>query len=400
MSLRRDAEYTWLHTGEIAIEQMLAAIAHAEKTVRLEMYIFHSGPTAEQFRAALTDACRRGATVRVLIDALGSATLSDSFWQKFRAAGGEFRWFNPLSLHHIFIRDHRKMLICDDEVAFLGGFNIATEYRGDGVNSGWRDLGLKIRGSLVEELADAFDDMFVCADLKHKPFSRLRKSQRSKTIPAPEAMVLLGGPGRSNPLKRSLREDLETANEALIVSPYFVPPRKIRRLLMSRARAGAKVQLILPFKSDLPLMRMAAQSFYRRYLAAGCEIYEYQPQILHAKLFIIDGAAYAGSANMDARSMNINYEVMVRLTNPALVAEAREIYLGILAKSRRVELAPWRHARSFLDRIKGRVAHLLLARLDSFFARRQLRWWHLSLRKVRLAKKHKTADSLPSGSGI
>jgi cardiolipin synthase A/B len=392
MSSRRDAEYKWLHTGEEAIEEMLAAIGSATQSVRLEMYIFHAGPTADEFRDALVNACKRGVRVRVLLDALGSAYLPDSFWEALRESAGEFHWFNPLSLHHVFIRDHRKMLVCDDELAFVGGFNIATEYRGDGVNAGWRDLGLKARGPLARELAAAFDDMFACADFKHKPFSRLRKSPRIKTVSVPEAQLLLGGPGRNHPLKRALRGDLKEARQVQIISPYFVPPWKIRRLLMRLARNGAKVQLILPGKCDLPVMRMAAQSFYRRFMAAGVEIHEYQPQILHAKLFVIDDVVYAGSANLDGRSLNINYELMIRLSNAALVREGREIFAGMLAHCRQIEPAGWRRSRTFLDRMKARLAHFLVARLDSFFATRQLRWWKLSLNKVKQANKHKPAN--------
>jgi cardiolipin synthase len=395
MSSGREAEYKWLHSGEEALEEMLAAIAGASQSVRLEMYIFHAGPTADQFREALVNACKRGVRVRVLVDALGSAYLPDSFWETFRGSGGEFRWFNPLSLHHVFIRDHRKMLVCDDELAFIGGFNIATEYRGDGVTAGWRDLGLRVQGPLARELAVAFDDMFACADFRHKPFTRLRKSFLLKTISALEAKLLLGGPGRNNPLKRALRDDLKEAREVLIISPYFVPPWKIRRMLLRLARNGAKVQLILPAQCDLPVMRMAAQSFYRRFLAAGVEIHEYQPQILHAKLFVIDQIVYAGSANLDGRSLNINYELMVRLSNPALVREGREIFARMLAHCRRIEKAGWRRSRTFLDRMKASVAHLLLARIDPLIARQQLRWWKSSLRKVRLAGKHKTANRKP-----
>jgi cardiolipin synthase len=395
MSSHGDAEYKWLQTGEEALEEMLAAIASASQSVRLEMYIFHAGPTADQFRDALVNACHRGLRVRVLVDALGSAYLPDSFWETFRASGGEFRRFNPLSLLHVFIRDHRKMLVCDDELAFVGGFNIATEYRGDGVTAGWRDLGLRVQGPLARELAMAFDEMFACADFRHRPFTRLRKSFLLKTISAPEAKLLLGGPGRNNPLKRALRDDLKEAREVLIISPYFVPPWKIRRMLMRLARNGAKVQLILPAKCDLPVMRMAAQSFYRRFLAAGVEIHEYQPQILHAKLFVIDQIAYAGSANLDGRSLSINYELMVRLSNPALVGEGREIFAGILAHCRRIEMAGWRRSRTFLDRMKARLAHLLLARIDPLIARQQLRWWKTSLKIARLGSKRKTANRKP-----
>jgi cardiolipin synthase len=375
------ADYQWLTTGEEALGQMLVAIENATKSVRLEMYIFDSSETGLQFRQALIDACQRGVRVSVLVDGLGSATLPESFWQTLRDSGGEFRWFNPIILHRMSIRDHRKIVVCDDELAFIGGFNVASEYWGDGITKGWCDLGLRIRGPLVAELSAAFDDMFSCADFKHQPFARLRKSFRQKTIAMPEAKLLLGGPGRNNPLKRALRADLKKAQAVRIVSPYFLPPWKIRRELMRLARKGATVTLILPGKTDVPMMRMAAESFYRRLLSSGITIHEYQPQILHAKLFLIDAVAYVGSANLDGRGLNINYELMVRLTNPQLTSQGRQIFDAILANCLQIDEEKWRHARGFLDRIKGRLAYFLLARIDPFIAEQQLRLWRNSLKK-------------------
>jgi cardiolipin synthase len=206
---------------------------------------------------------------------------------------------------------------------------------------------------------------------------------------------LLGGPGRNNPLKRALRDDLKEAREVRIISPYFVPPWRIWRRLTRLARNGAKVQLILPAKCDVPGMRLVAQSFYRRFLAAGVEIYEYQPQILHAKLFVIDDIAYAGSANLDGRSLNINYELMVRLSNPALVNEGREIFTGILTQCQRIDLVSWRRSRTFLDRMKARLAHFLVARIDPLLAKWQLHGWKTSQSKQRQGRKHKMPNHKP-----
>ena len=177
----REMDFQWLPTGGEALAEMLAAIAAAQRSVRLEMYIFDPSPVADHFRDALADACRRGATVQVLVDAFGSMSLPDGYWETLRAAGGQVRRFNPNGLKRFGIRDHRKILVCDDDLAIIGGANIAAEYHGDGVASGWRDLGLKIRGPLAAELAAASDEMFARADVRHKPFSRLRKSARQKT---------------------------------------------------------------------------------------------------------------------------------------------------------------------------------------------------------------------------
>jgi cardiolipin synthase len=295
MNQQAEVEYEWLDTGGEMLNRMLAAIAEARQSIRLEMYIVHTGAMAELFREALIQARRRGVSVQVLVDAMGSMVLPESFWDPLRAAGGEFRWFNPLSLTFFSIRDHRKLLTCDERLAFVGGVNIASEYQGDGVTKGWRDLGLAVRGPLAGELSAAFDEMFAHADFRHRPFSRLRKSSRQKTVAAPAAQLLLGGPSRNNPIRLVLRYDLRQARSVRIMSAYFLPTWRIRLDLAHAAGRGARVQLILPGKSDIPFSRLAGQSFYRRLLLAGVEIYEYQPQILHAKMFLIDDFVYAGS---------------------------------------------------------------------------------------------------------
>jgi cardiolipin synthase A/B len=374
MNQQVDVEYEWLDTGAQTLSRMLAAIAEARQSIRLEMYIVHTGAMAEQFREALIQACRRGARVQVLVDALGSMILPESFWASLRAAGGEFRWFNPLSLTFFSIRDHRKLLVCDQGVAFVGGVNIALEYQGDGVTAGWRDLGLAVRGPMAGELSAAFDEMFEHADFRHPPFSRLRKSPRQKTVAAPAAQLLLGGPSRNNPIKLALRHDLRKARSVRIICAYFLPTWRIRLELAQAAKRGARVQLILPGKSDLPFSRLAGQSFYRRLLLAGVEIYEYQPQILHAKMFLIDEFVYAGSANLDPRALSINYELMVRLSHPDLARRGAEIFERDLTHCRRIDLESWRQARTLMDRFKARLAYLILARLDPMVAAWQWRW--------------------------
>jgi len=364
----RQTDFQWLHSGAEALAEMLAAIGAAVRSVRLEMYIFDPSPVADQFRDALVAAARRGARVQVLLDAFGSMSLPDSSWESLRAAGGQARWFNPESLNRFGIRDHRKILVCDDALAFIGGFNIAAEYQGDGITSGWRDLGLKIRGPLAEELAAAADEMFARASFRHKPFFRLRKSSRQRTVTFTGGKLLLTGPGRNNAIKLALARDLKHARQVDIICAYFLPPQRLRRALARLARRGARVRLILPGKSDVLLSLLAARSLYRRLLAAGVEIYEYQPQILHAKMFLIDDVVYAGSSNLDARSLNINYELMLRLPDPGHAARGREILSDLLARSRRMDPEAWRRSRTLLDRIKGRLARWLLSRVDPYLA--------------------------------
>lgn len=364
--------YTWLHGGVEIFPALLDAIATAQKSIRLEVYIYAADELGRRVRDALVAAQRRGVHVRLLIDSLGSLTLLASFWETLLAAGGEVRWFNPVLLKRFGFRDHRKMLICDEETAFIGGFNVAEAYSGDGVKSGWHDLGLRIVSPLAVQLAAAFDEMYARADMRHQRLARLRTSTAKRNVVTEDGELLLSGPARGrNPFARALRKDLVRARSVKIIMAYFLPTWRIRRDLMRVVRNGGKVQLILPAKSDVWLSQFASLSLYRRLLKAGVEIYEYQPQILHAKLILIDDVVYAGSSNMDPRSLYINYELMVRFRNVQLVKEANELFDRDLKLCRQIEYEAWRKSRTWWKRFRQRWAYFILVRIDPLIARWQ-----------------------------
>jgi len=374
MSSPEGIRWTWLHNGAEAFPAMLAAIDAAQKSVCLETYIYSASPLGDKFRDALVRAQRRGVRVRVLLDAVGSHSLPDNYWESLKAVGGEAHIFNPLALNRFGIRNHRKLLACDDKVAFVGGFNIAPEYEGDGVTHGWLDLGIKVQGLLAARLAMSFDEMFALAEFRHKRFIRLRRTASKQTVTAPDVQLLLGGPGRGrSPIRQALQRDLAHARNVQIISAYFLPTGRLRRELTRVARRGGTLQLILAGKSDIALSQLAGQSLYRRLLRAGAKIYEYTPQILHAKLFVVDGAVYVGSANLDPRSLSINYEVMLRFQNAQMAAEARDIFGNMLRHCHRIEWAEWCRSRTFWARLKRRWAYFLLARIDPYVARKQWR---------------------------
>jgi cardiolipin synthase len=374
MPSAQSTTWKWMRTGDEVFPAMLAAIDSARESICLETYIFAAGPLGERFRTALVCARERGVRVRVLVDALGSLSLPDGFWLPLRAAGGEARFFNPVALNRMGIRNHRKLLVCDDTVAFIGGFNIAPEYEGDGVARGWRDLGLRLEGPLAAQLTASFEEMFALADFRHKRFVRFRRATLTRPAISPAGQLLLSGPGRGrNPLRRSLHRDLAHARGVQIVVAYFLPTGRLRRLFGRVARRSGRVQLLLPGRSDVATSQLAGQSLYRRLLKSGVEIYEYEPQILHSKLFIVDNAVYVGSANLDPRSLSINYELMIRFENPQMVAEARVIFGEVLQHCRRIEPAAWRCSRTLWQRLKQRWAYFLLARIDPYIARQQWR---------------------------
>ena len=374
-----DITYNWLCTGDEIFPAMLAAIDEAKFEVCLETYTFSTGSPGERFRDALVRARQRGLRVRVLIDALGSYSLPDDYFQPLHAAGAEIRrfnpfevtLFNPLALNRMSIRNHRKLLVCDDHVAFVGGFNIAPEYEGDGVKCGWCDVGLKITGPLAAQLESSFDEMFARANFRHKRFMRFRRFDAKKSVTYPTEQILFGGPGRGqSPFKRALRNDLKRAKDVKIIVAYFLPTWSLRRELTDVVRRGGKVQLILAGKSDVLLSQLDSRSLYRRLLKFGVEIYEYEPQILHAKLLIVDDAIYIGSSNLDSRSLQINYELMIRFQNAEMAKQARDVFHGSQRHCKKIELEEWRKSRSMWQKIKQRFAYWVLVRIDPYFARR------------------------------
>jgi cardiolipin synthase len=216
--------------------------------------------------------------------------------------------------------------------------------------------------------------MFDRADFQHKRFVRLRQFRSKRSVAWPMEQILFGGPGRGrSPLKRALREDLARASSVKIMVAYFLPTRRLRRDLVRVVKRGGRVQLILAGKSDVRLSQLAGRSLYRRLLKNGIEIYEYQPQILHAKLVIVDDAVYVGSSNLDQRSLQINYELMLRIRRQEIADQAGALFAGRLRHCRPVSRYEWRQSQSFWRRLQQGFAYFLLVRLDPWIARRQWR---------------------------
>ena len=365
--------FRWLRNGDEAFAAMLAAIAAARHSVRLETYIFSAGEPGDRFLQALVRARQRGVPVYVVADAWGSQDLADRYWKPLRQAGGEFRWFNEQTHQGFLFRSHRKLLVCDEQVAFVGGFNLAPEYVGDGVKRGWCDVGLHVSGPLAGPLADSFDKMFTRAELRHRAFMRVLRTGAHARLAHPDGDLLMSGPGRGfSTLKRALSVDLGNARRVQIMAAYFLPTWKLRRALQRVVRRGGQVQLILPGQSDVPLAQLASRRLYRTLLGAGVEIYEYQPQILHARLILIDDLVYVGSANLDTRSLHINYELSLRLKNERVAEGGRQLFAENLAHCRRIGREEWRASQTFWSLLKQRWAYFILARMDLYLARRQL----------------------------
>lgn len=360
--------FRWLTDGQRVYSVMLERIASARVELILEFYICKPGNVAERFRRALTEACRRGVRVRLLLDAYGSDEVAGGFWRELEQAGGELRWFNPLQLLRLSFRNHRKLFVADD-IAIVGGMNLADDYDGDGILGGWRDLAIELHGPLVDDLCASFDRQWVLASFSPEAWRRFVRSRPRTDDPGDRSALLLAGPGcRSAELRRALHRDLHRASRVDLHAAYFLPSRRLRVALKDAARRGA-VRVLVPAHGDVPMAQFATRHAIRRMSSSGLRFFDYLPQMLHSKLLVIDDIVYIGSANLDVRSRLINFELMLRLPAPGLAAQARTLFERDLTHARPSPppaRGPWRRWRE-------QAAYLLLARIDPYLARRKLR---------------------------
>jgi len=365
-------QFEWYGNGHQFLMAALQALDEAKEALRLEIYIFSDNPIGQRFRKALIDAAQRGVHVELLVDGVGSSPLPAGFFDPLVKAGGRVKWFNVPHLGTWALRDHRKQLLVDDRVAFLGGCNLSEEYNGDGVTKGWRDGGISITGPILKSLIEEFARQWQRADMQEwqlVPGGYTRRSGSQSTV---LALFIKPGLGAS-PLRAALREDLSTANDIAITSAYFLPTRRLRMQITGAAKRGAKVKVLLAGKSDVKLMALASQTLYRGLLRAGVSVFEYQPQTLHAKVMVLDDIVYIGSSNLDPRSLRINFEIMLRIKNAGLAARARAQFEEDLRHSRQVTLESTQGYKSWWPRFKQRFAYFVLAKLDPWIAREHMR---------------------------
>ena len=295
-----------------ALEERIRGARHH---VHLEFYIWNPDGTGARFLSLLVDAARRGVVVRLLLDGVGSHGFTESLLADLLAAGGRFSWFQSLdpkrNRFFLNLRNHRKLQIVDGAVAFVGGMNIGKEYEGLDPNLGhWRDVQVEVDGPISRELQDVFaDDWF---------FATGEKISAPAYFPAPGpearhlAHVVLGGPDRRNePISKSIVSLLnEASGRVWIATGYFVPDDVILAALELAANRGVDVRLLISERNDHPWLVVVGRSYYSQLLAAGVRIFEYSVGINHAKVMLADDRwAMIGSANLDYRSMRLNFEL-------------------------------------------------------------------------------------------
>jgi cardiolipin synthase len=351
----------------------LHAFDEAEHHIHLLFYIFRPDETGDMILDRLVAAARRGVQVRLLVDAMGSSSLSDDRVAPLVEAGGSFARYGPWNLGTMLRRrerfdhrNHRKLVIVDGLVGFAGGINIGREYLGfldEGDGELWRDTHLRICGPAVPHIQRTFVADWALTTGELPELDRL--FPRPSLAGAERVLVAPSGPDQVwTPLRRMLAYAVDHANSrVLITSPYFVPDRPFRDALTSAALRGVDVRLLLPQRSDHWLAGLASLGWYERMIAAGVRIYEYDKGFIHAKTLVLDDwVSTVGSANMDIRSFHLNFELNVFVFGPRFaeaLAEQFELDIHELDPVSAADVARWSYGKRTLAGL-ARLASPLL----------------------------------------
>jgi cardiolipin synthase len=377
-----------LRDATAAYPAWLAAIADAKEEILLEMYWFASDKTGWKFADALAAKAREGVDVRVLYDAIGSLGTDRELWDRLVHAGVRVIEHNPIrpwrrrfTVEGISRRDHRKILVVDDVVAFTGGINItdAAAPVADG-GEGWRDDAVRVTGFAAEELRRLFFDTWLRSgggsprrggQIERRDRLALIDAARDQArlhlgLPeAPHLIQVIGHAARG--AHRVMRKEyllhIRRAKERiLIANAYFIPDAFVRRALQRAARRGVEVRVIVPEKPDVPSVAYASSAMWARLMRAGVHIHLWTVGMIHAKTAVIDGWATVGSYNLDYRSLLYNLEVNVATNHPGFVETLAQSFRTDLGTTRVVDRREWRarpFGRKILEWIFYRLRKLL-----------------------------------------
>jgi len=339
-----------LTNGPAFYDAELDAIRAARRTVHIVAFIFHPSAIGDRFLAALTECARAGVRVRVIVDAIGSFPTPDRYFADLRAAGGEVAWYQPIrwyTLKRFNNRTHREIIVVDGSVGFVGGAGISSHWLGPPHERPWRDSMLRITGNLVCGLQTAFAENWLEATSEILADDSVFPPSTEPPEASP-GIVVIGtpSPARSSPARVLFQVVLAAARVSVdINSPYFLPDASARRELIAAARRGVRIRIMTPgIANNHPLARRASRRRYGELLAAGIEMLEYQPGMIHAKILVADRACcIMGSTNFDSRSFDLNDEVNIVLVDPKLAARLNADYERDVAVSRPVTLEEWRN---------------------------------------------------------
>ncbi|HZS09201.1 MAG TPA: phospholipase D-like domain-containing protein [Blastocatellia bacterium] len=353
-----------LNNGDGFYPAMLDAIERAERSITIEAYIYWAGEIGRRFAEALAAKARAGMPVKILLDAVGSATISDELLNTMKAGGCQVAWYHPVrwyTMDRANNRTHRKSLIVDGRVGFTGGAGIADQWLGNAENPArWRDIQIRIEGAAVTPLQSAFARNWL--ETTHEMISGPAFYPQTEPAGALAAQSILSSPESGSSTVRIMYYlSIACARKSIfIANPYFIPDEQAVGILTEARKRGVDVKVMTTgIHNDNLLARYNSTRLYGRLLEAGVEIYEFNRTMLHQKYMVCDGIwSTVGTTNFDARSFALNDENNVCVYDRNFAAEWERIFRDDLAACHRVTLENWRK-RGLAMRLGELVAVLL-----------------------------------------
>ena len=357
-----------LLNGDQIFPAMLKAIRSAQRTITFETYIYWSGSIGKTFAEALAERANNGVSVHVLLDWVGSGKIDEAYLATMERAGVEIRRYNKpswYSIGRLNSRTHRKLLVIDGKVGFTGGVGIADPWLGSAQDAKhWRDTHFRVVGPVAAQMQAAFLDNWIQATGEvldgRGYFPNLGPAGTH------HAQVFTSSPGGgAESMQLMYLMSIAAATKSIRLSmSYFVPDDVAVNTLVAAIRRGVKVQMILPGpKMDRDVVRSASRGEWGKLLAAGAEIYEYQPTMFHCKVMIVDDLwVSVGSTNFDSRSFSINDEANLNIYDAAFARRQSEIFEQDLKRSRRITFEEWRN-RPWHEKLIDYASALLSSQL-------------------------------------
>lgn len=364
--LSSNNQLQFYNDGERKFQALFEDVKNAKDHIHLQYYILKNDDIGNRLMDLLNKKAKEGVEVFFLYDDIGSNALPRKFFNEFTEAGGRaaaslpsrLPMFNP----RINYRNHRKIVVVDGTIGYIGGFNVGDEYLGEKKELGyWRDTHVRIEGTAVHTLQHVFLRDWNQASYKHpvqysESYFPVMEEREGAAI-----QIVSSGPDEPiDQIKNGMLKLIADAQTTIrIQTPYFVPDESVLDALRVAALSGVDVAIMIPNKSDHPFVHGASLSFLKEMIDAGVRVYRYQNGFLHAKTLTIDGkAASVGSANLDVRSFSLNYEANSFIYDKEAVAELDRIYVQDVKLSDQVTKEMFEKRTAF-ERGKQRLARLV-----------------------------------------
>ncbi len=352
--------------GDEIFPAMLDAIAGAKKTITFEIYSYEKGNIGKTFADAFAARARAGVRVHILADAVGAATMESSWATQMQAAGVQFhvyhpfKPFDPASYPKMEHRTHRKLLVIDGQVGFIGGVGIGDEWTGHAQDSDhWRDNCYRVTGPAVSQLQAAFAENWIDTTgivlQGGDYFPALAATQGGVTA---QVFRNSSGSGGSQTMQLLFLLSIAAAGEHVrLETPYFVPDGQTTQYFLDARKRGVMIEVIVPGKYiDVSMVRDASRAKWGKLLEAGVAIYEFQPTMIHSKLMIVDDIwTSVGSSNLDNRSFGLNSEANLNVYDKRFAAQQIQLFEADKSRSLRITYDEWKH-RPWPEKMQNALA--------------------------------------------